>query len=51
LKCKTDAEVTAVGVEWCIAQSKELMEKGVPGIHYFTMGKSTATKKIVKTVF
>ena len=30
LKCKTDAEVTAVGVEWCIAQSKELMEKGFP---------------------
>lgn len=51
MKCKTDAEVAAVGVEWCIAQSKELMENGVPGIHYFTMGKSTATKKIVKAVF
>jgi methylenetetrahydrofolate reductase (NADPH) len=51
LKCKTDAEVSAVGVEWCIAQSKELMSNDVPGIHYFTMGKSTATKKIVKTVF
>lgn len=51
LKCKTDAEVSQVGVDWCIQQSKELVQAGVPGLHYFTMGKSTATKKIVKSVF
>jgi methylenetetrahydrofolate reductase (NADPH) len=51
LKCKTDTEVSEVGVQWSIQQSKELMDKNVPGIHYFTMGKSTATKKIVKAVF
>lgn len=51
IKCKTDAEVQQVGVEWCINQSKELVKFGVPGIHYFTMGKSTATRKIVQEVF
>lgn len=51
LKCKTDAEVNQVGIEWCINQSKELLAYGVPGIHYFTMGKSQAIKEIVKNVF
>ena len=51
LKCKSDAEVQQVGVEWCIHQSKALLEFGVPGIHYFTMGKSTSTKQILKEVF
>jgi methylenetetrahydrofolate reductase (NADPH) len=51
LKCKTDAEVQQVGVEWCIDQSKALLDFGVPGIHYFTMGKSTSTKQILKEVF
>ena len=45
--CKTDAEVTQVGVEWGIEQSRELMEKGVPCMHYYTMGKSGAVRKIL----
>lgn len=51
IKCKTDAEVQKVGVEWAIQQSKELIQKNVPGIHYFTMGKSTSTRQIVSEVF
>lgn len=51
VKCKTDAEVQKVGVEWAIQQSKELIQKNVPGIHYFTMGKSTSTRQIVSEVF
>lgn len=51
MKCKSDADVQQVGVEWCIEQSKELVAYGVPGIHYFTMGKSSSTRKIVSQVF
>lgn len=51
VKCKTDAEVRAVGTEWCIAQSKELMKAGVPCIHYYTMGRSQAVRDIAKAVF
>lgn len=50
-KCKTNKEARAVGVEWCIMQSKELAEKNVPGIHYYTLGMSRNIKKIVKEVF
>jgi len=51
LKCKDNAAVERVGIEWCTAQSKELLQHGVPGLHYFTMGKSDGVREIVKNVF
>ena len=51
LKCKTNAEVEQVGIEWGIAQSKELKEAGVPGIHYYTMSNSKTVYNIAKEVF
>ncbi|PHI20547.1 methylenetetrahydrofolate reductase [NAD(P)H] [Lewinellaceae bacterium SD302] len=38
------------GVEWCIAQSKELKAKGAPCLHYYTMGDSDTIAKIGKAV-
>lgn len=51
MKCKTDNEVQEVGTEWSIQQSKELIEAGVPCLHYYTMGKSQAVRDIAKAVF
>lgn len=50
-KCKSNAEIKEVGIEWCTMQSKELMEKGVPCLHYYTMSKSGSTKKIAEALF
>lgn len=50
-KCKTNADVKQVGIEWAIAQSKGLIEAGVPCLHYYTMSKADATYKIAKEVF
>jgi methylenetetrahydrofolate reductase (NADPH) len=50
-KCKTDEEIREVGVEWTTAQSKELLQAGVPGIHYYTLGRSDNVARIVKAVF
>ena len=50
-KCKTNTEVRQVGVEWAIQQSKELMDAGVPVLHYYSMGKSTNIKAIAEAVF
>jgi hypothetical protein len=47
----TDAEVKEIGIEWCKYQSKELMDRGVPVLHYYTMGKSDAVKKIAESLF
>jgi methylenetetrahydrofolate reductase (NADPH) len=50
-KCKTNADVKAVGIAWAIEQSKELVKAGVPSLHYYTMSKAEATYKIAKEVF
>lgn len=51
LKCKDNKAVEQVGIEWGIQQSKELKEKNVPCIHYYTMSNSTSVKAIAKEVF
>jgi methylenetetrahydrofolate reductase (NADPH) len=50
-KCKCNKEVRQVGVDWAIMQSKELVQNGVPGIHYYTLGQSDNIRKIAKAVF
>lgn len=50
-KCKNNDEVKKLGIEWCIMQSKELMNFGVPCLHYYTMGKSGAVYQIAKALF
>ncbi|NER12519.1 methylenetetrahydrofolate reductase [NAD(P)H] [Leptobacterium flavescens] len=51
IKCKDNKEVRQVGIEWCVAQSKELVLKGVPVLHYYSMGKADNIKAIAKEVF
>ncbi|UII19294.1 methylenetetrahydrofolate reductase [NAD(P)H] [Fulvivirga ligni] len=50
-KCKTNDEVKQVGIEWTIQQSKELVEFGVPVLHYYSMGKSNSVYNIGKELF
>ncbi|GAB2989058.1 methylenetetrahydrofolate reductase [NAD(P)H] [uncultured Cyclobacterium sp.] len=50
-KCKSNADVKAVGIEWAIQQSKELIKYGVPTLHYYTMSKADTTYKVAKEVF
>ena len=50
-KCKNNADVREVGVEWAIHQSKELMEAGVPVLHYYTMSKSKVVRRIAEALF
>lgn len=40
-----------VGVEWCVMQSKELKEFGVPCLHYYTMGDAGTIREIAEAVF
>jgi methylenetetrahydrofolate reductase (NADPH) len=48
---KTPDAVREAGIEWCIAQSKELKAAGVPTLHYYTMSRSKATLAVAKEVF
>ncbi|GAB5399101.1 MAG: methylenetetrahydrofolate reductase [NAD(P)H] [Aureisphaera sp.] len=51
VKCKDNNEVRQVGIEWCVAQSKELVASGVPVLHYYSMGKSDNIKSIASQIF
>lgn len=51
VNCKTDAAVKQLGVEWSLSQSKELIEKGAPCLHFYTMGRSEAVRSIVSQLF
>lgn len=51
VKCKDNHAASQIGIEWCIAQSKELIEKGVPVLHYYSMGKSDNIKTIASQIF
>lgn len=45
-----EKNVAQIGVEWCTQQCKELKEKGVPILHFYTMGKAKQTVQILKNV-
>lgn len=49
--CKNDAEVKEVGIEWGIKQGRELLEAGVPGIHFYTMSAADSVAKIAGALF
>ena len=50
-KCKNNEDVKKIGIEWCIAQSKELKKAGTPVLHYYSMSKSDSVLEIAKEVF
>ena len=51
LKCKNDAEAEQVGIEWCVAQCKELMAHGVPSIHFYSIGAVDSIKEVAKIIY
>ncbi len=50
-KCKDNLEVKQVGIEWAIQQCRELIQAGVPTLHFYSMGKSDPIYKIAKELF
>lgn len=51
LKCKTDNDVRQVGIEWCVNQCKELMQMGVPSIHFYTVAAVDSIKEVAKQIY
>ncbi len=49
--CKSEAEVKERGIEFMIAQCKELMQLGAPVLHFYTMSNPESTRKIAEAIF
>jgi methylenetetrahydrofolate reductase (NADPH) len=41
-----DDATREVGVAWATRQCRELLQRGVPGIHFYTLNRSRATRAI-----
>ncbi len=39
-----------IGIEYALEQCRGLLEKGVPGLHFYTMNRSRSTRTIVETL-
>ena len=50
-KCTSNQAVQELGIAWATHQSKELLKKGVPVIHYYSMGNGLSIQKIAKEVY
>ena len=51
IKCKTNDQVKALGVEWAIMQAKELKAACVPSIHFYSMNATASIEQIAKKVY
>ncbi|MGI6439443.1 MAG: methylenetetrahydrofolate reductase [Sphaerochaetaceae bacterium] len=44
-------EVREIGIDFCITQVKELLSKGVPGVHFYTQGRGEPVAQVVEATF
>ncbi|MDE6130056.1 MAG: methylenetetrahydrofolate reductase [Muribaculaceae bacterium] len=51
MRCTSDAEVRALGIEWAAAQARELREKGVPSIHFYSMHAVQSVAEIARRIY
>lgn len=50
-RCKTDDDVKSLGIEWGVAQCKELIDFGAPGIHFYTMSAVDSIRQIAQQLW
>ena len=49
-RCKDDDAVAKVGVHWATEQCRDLLHNNVRGIHFYTLNKSDATRRIYENL-
>jgi methylenetetrahydrofolate reductase (NADPH) len=49
-RCSDDDAVSRVGIHWATEQCRDLLDNGVRGIHFYTLNKSDATRRIYENL-
>jgi methylenetetrahydrofolate reductase (NADPH) len=50
-RCGDDREaVNRVGIHWATEQCRDLLDRGVDGIHFYTLNRSSATRDIFQNL-
>ena len=50
-RCQTDDEVKQVGIEWAVAQCRELIAHGVPDLHFYTLSAVDSIRRIAEQIY
>jgi methylenetetrahydrofolate reductase (NADPH) len=48
--CGDEEAVVAAGIAWATAQCRDLLARGAPGLHFYTLNRSRATAEIVRNL-
>ncbi len=51
MACENDKQAKQLGIEWSVQQCRELIDFGVPALHFYTMSKSDTTMAVARQVF
>ena len=51
LRCQNDDEVKCLGIDWGIRQCKELIQAGVPSLHFYALGAADSVKEIAMGIY
>lgn len=49
-RCETPEDALALGVRWATMQCVDLLERGAPGIHFYTLNTSPATRLVLEAL-
>jgi methylenetetrahydrofolate reductase (NADPH) len=49
-RCDNDASIARVGIHWATEQCRDLLDNNVRGIHFYTLNKSDATRRIYENL-
>lgn len=49
-RVETPEAAQEVGIEWATEQAIDLLERGAPGIHFYTLNQSNATRRIFENL-
>lgn len=50
-KCRTDEEISRVGIEWAVAQCRELLAHGAPNLHFYTVSAVDSICEIARLIY